>query len=116
MFKLTRMTDLKVTDEQFGKRNVPVYTCDKIRHISGNVHAEVWFDKTQKWRIIDEFGADIIRYDDNGDIIIELNWEDEPSLYRYILSYGDKAEIISPEKYRSGFAKIVKSISDRYKI
>jgi predicted DNA-binding transcriptional regulator YafY len=116
MFKLTRMTGLALTGEQFGERDVPEYTCDKLRHINGDIKATVRFDKSQKWRLIDEFGPDLIRYDDDGNIILDFFWSDVPALYSYVLSYGDTAEIISPEEYRTGFKDLLKKTEKKYEI
>ena len=114
MFKLTRMTELLMTDEICESRDIPVYTCDKLRHTRGDICAKVRFDKALKWRIIDEFGPDMLQYDENGDIILNLTWEDAPNFYLYILSFGDNAEIISPEEYRIEFAELVKKIKEKY--
>lgn len=116
MFKLTRMTDLEMTDDICPDRDVPIFYCDKLRHTKGEICAEVRFDVSQKWRLIDEFGTDRLKYDESGNILLTLTWEDEPSLYRYILSFGDNAEIVFPEEYRRGFADIIKRISDKYEI
>lgn len=114
MFKLTRMTKPVITDEICLKRDVPEYTCDKLRHTKGDVRAEVRFDSSLKWRLIDEFGTDYLRYDENGDIHITITWEDRPSFYRYILSFGDGAEILAPDEYRRELSEMLKKISDRY--
>lgn len=114
MFKLTRLTDLKCMDTPCEKREVPEYTCDKLRHTQGGFTAVVKFHESLKWRIIDEFGTEIPRFCENGDIILEFTWADVPSFYSYILSFGDKAEILSPEEYRADFHKLLKRISEKY--
>lgn len=98
MFKLTRLTDLECTDKPCEMREVPEYTCDKLRHTKGEIEATVKFDKSLKWRIIDEFGTELPRFDENGDILLTFTWSDIPSFYSYILSFGDKAEILSPKE------------------
>ena len=55
-----------------------------------------------------------MRYDENGDIHMTITWEDRPSFYRYILSFGDAAEILAPDECRKEFSDILKKISDRY--
>lgn len=116
MFKLDRITELTLTDIPCGKREVPGYTCDKLQHTKGEVGVKVRFDGAIKWRIVDEFGIDFIKYDENGDIIMDFTWSDIPSLYQYILSYGDNAEIIEPLEYRQEFAALLKKIMGRYEI
>lgn len=116
MFKLTRMTELAISDEICADREVPEYISDKLCYSKDDVHATVRLNNSQKWRLIDEFGADMLRYDENGNIIFELTWSDVPALYRYILTFGGDAEIISPMEYRIGFAELLKKISDIYEI
>ena len=83
MFKLTRMTELKCTDETFSQREIPEYKCDKLRHTKGEISAAVKFDKSVKWRIVDEFGTENFNEDENGNIIITFTWSDKPSFYSY---------------------------------
>lgn len=114
MFKLTRMTGLKCTDEAFVKREIPEYSCDKLRHTRGELTAEVKFDKSVKWRIIDEFGRENFNEDAEGNIILNFTWADKQSLFSYILGFRECAEIISPAEYREEFLELLKNISDKY--
>jgi predicted DNA-binding transcriptional regulator YafY len=114
MFKLTRMTELKCTDEAFVKREIPEYSCDKLRHTRGEITAEVKFDKSVKWRIIDEFGRENFNEDAEGNIILNFTWADKQSLFSYILGFRECAEIISPAEYREEFLELLKKIYDKY--
>lgn len=114
LFKLSRMTELVNLHIPFEKRDIPEYSCDKLRHTKGEIEAEVKFDKSVKWRIIDEFGAELPRYDDEGNVYLKFTWSDVPSFFRYILTFGDCAEIISPAKYRREFTELLKNISAKY--
>ncbi len=116
MFKLTRMTDLKNIGEKCEEREIPTYVPDKLLHTKGGITAVVRFDDPVKWRIIDEFGIDFIKYNKNGEIEVTFTWSDVPSFFRYILTFGDNAEIISPEEYREQFAELLKNISKKYEI
>ena len=115
LFKLTRITDLKLTGEKSQKRKAPRYTCDKLRHIYGGIEAVVKFDKTVKWRIIDEFGAEFPQFDNDGNILMKFTWRDIKAFYQYILTFGNKAEIISPDEYRKEFAELLNDIMLKYK-
>ncbi len=114
MFKLTRLADLRLTGEKFSRREIPEYSCDKLRHTKGEIEAEVRFDSSVKWRIIDEFGTELPRFDEDGSAQVTFTWSDVPSFYQYILSFGDKAEIISPKEYRSGYKNLLKKILEKY--
>ena len=45
---------------------------------------------------------------------MKLEWGDTESFYNYILTFGDKAEILSPETYRKEFKKLAKKIFEVY--
>ncbi|MBQ3692375.1 MAG: WYL domain-containing protein, partial [Clostridia bacterium] len=62
----------------------------------------------------DEFGADFLKYNENGEIEITFTWSDVPSFYRYILTFGDMAEIIEPPEYRREFSELLKKIQKNY--
>lgn len=116
MFKLTRLAELKRTGEKCAERDVPEYVCDKLRHTKGEIEATVKFHKSVKWRVIDEFGHGYGEYDREGNILLRFTWSDISSFYQYILTFGDKAEIISPIEYRKEFSELLKSISVKYDI
>lgn len=114
MFKLTRLAGLSLAGEKFERRDFPEYSCDKLRHTKGEIEAEVRFDKSVKWRVIDEFGTELPDFNGDGSAQLAFTWSDIPSFYQYILSFGDKAEIISPQEYRREFAALLKKILKKY--
>lgn len=114
MFKLTRLADLKLAGKKFERREIPEFSCDKLRHTNGGIEAEVRFDKSVKWRVIDEFGAELPDFDGDGNASLTFTWSDIPSFYRYVLSFGDNAEIISPQEYRREFKELLKRIYEKY--
>ena len=114
MFKLTRITELKCTDETFEKRDSPEFTRQDRWNTLDGVKAVIKFDKLAKWRVMDDFGADQLRYDENGDILLSHVWVNKDSFFYHILSYADKAEIIEPKEYRNEFLMFAKKIVNKY--
>ncbi|MDE6599813.1 MAG: YafY family transcriptional regulator [Oscillospiraceae bacterium] len=114
MFKLTRMTDLTV-GEKFAPREIPDYTCDKLRHTRGEIAVRVKFDSSVKWRLVDEFGAEYLTEDEDGSITLDFTWSDVPSFYSYIAGFRDAAEIIAPEEYRKEFSELLEKMLKKYK-
>lgn len=114
MFKLTRITGMRHAGEKFERREIPKYICDKLRHTKGEIEAEVCFDSSVKWRVIDEFGTELPKFEEDGSSRLTFTWSDVPSFYQYILSFGDKAEIIFPEEYRQEFKELLKNILKKY--
>ena len=114
LFKLTRITELTKTEETFVQRDIPEYQCDKLRHTKGEISATVRFDKSAKWRIVDEFGTENFTEDENGNVMLTFTWSDKLSFYSYVLGFRENAEIISPVEYREEFLGLLKNITDKY--
>lgn len=114
MFKLSRMAELKRTGRSREERAVPEYICDKFYHTENEIQATVRFDKSVRWRLGDEYGGDGLVVHENGDVERTFTWSDVPSFFEYILTFGDKAEIISPTEYREQLKELVKKIYDKY--
>ena len=115
MFKLTRLTDLKVTEESCTERDVPPYILSSDFNSECEVTVTVRFDSSVKWRVIDEHGAESLHFADDGSCSLTFSWSDLPSLYEYVLGFGSHAEIISPSEYREDFKKLIKKIENKYK-
>ena len=116
MFKLTRLTDLKVREEKSAEREVPPYIqSGDFDSESEDVTVTVKFDSSVKWRVVDDQGAECPKFEDDGSCILTFSWSDRPSLYEYLLGFGDHAEIIGPREFRQEFKELLKSISDKYK-
>lgn len=114
MFKLSRITNLKSTGQKNKEREVLKYKCNNLKHCSNEIKATVKFDNSVKWRLIDEYGADFFTETQDGYILMSYEWWDLTSFYSWILSFGDKAEIIEPVEYRNEFKMLIKDIYDKY--
>lgn len=114
MFKLSRMAELECSSEKFEGRE----DCAFIRQDSWNafneIKAVVRFDKSAKWKVIDDFGFDELSCDENGDILLNHVWPDRQSFFHHLLSFGDKAEILEPLEYRAQFSMFVEKILKKY--
>lgn len=114
LFKLSRIFELKKTGEKHEKRNVPPYKCERLWHIGGQITATVRFESSVKWRVLDEYGPDIPIFGEDGSSEFTHTWSDKQSFFSFILSFGDKAEILSPPELRNEFAEIIKNIVKKY--
>lgn len=116
MFKMSRIAGLQMTDKPIEPREAPEYQQQNWWGKDSQVKVTVRFDKSVKWRLIDEWGVDRLQYDEGGNIVISFTWSDLPSLFHFILSFGDKAEILEPVEYRKQFAEILKRLQIKYDI
>lgn len=115
MFKLSRLSDLKLTDKSREKRSVPQYVSEKFTHTPSEITATVKFHNSVKWRLADEFENQRLNNEESDYITITVTWSDPESFYQYISTFGDKAEIIAPKEYREEYKRIIKSIYEKYR-
>lgn len=114
MFKLTRMLGLKCTGERFEKRSDTEYIRQDRWNTFEEIRAVVKFDKSAKWKAVDDFGAERLSCEENGHLLLRDTWPDKASLFHHILSFGDKAEILEPEALRGEFCAYVQKIVKQY--
>lgn len=115
LFKLTRLSELKNTGKKCESRDIPLYECERLWHLKGQITATVRFDPSVKWRVIDEYGPEIPHFNADGSSELTHTWSNKQNFFGMILSFGSMAEITSPPELRMEFSELVKNISDIYK-
>lgn len=68
-----------------------------------------------KWRLVEEFGPECFNETKDGNLLFEREYTNEDNLISWILTFGDKAEILEPEDMREKFITTLKNIQTRYK-
>ncbi len=114
MFKLNRMDCLKKTDEQFEKRDVPVPDLSNEKIFPGSVHVRVLFDASVKWRLVDEFGPDCFKETDEGRLLFTADYTDMDNLVTWLMTFGEKAEVLEPSEARDRIRKTVHEMKKIY--
>jgi len=74
---------------------------------------QILFDKSVRYRLIDEYGLNCYEENENG-LLLSLDYAKKDYVFNWVLGFGDKAEILSPLEVRAKFAKIVKDIFYKY--
>lgn len=116
LFKLRRMDSLNVRSDTFPKRD---FSVEDISFDGEPVPAEesavVLFDKSMLHAVNDIFGMDNYEVMEDGRLKVSLAMEMGGWLYGFILSFGDKVEVIEPVELRDKIKDIAKGILDIYK-
>ncbi|MEK3715810.1 helix-turn-helix transcriptional regulator [Paenibacillus sp. FSL R7-0333] len=115
IFKLARMSGLRVTKEQFVPRPFTPLPMDGGDWLSkGWVEVTIRLDRSVMDRVIERFGADhILRVDEHH------CWAKYPIIaneygYDRLLAFGDKCEVLGPPEIRNGFKAYVRGIMRKY--
>ncbi|MDF2887824.1 MAG: hypothetical protein K0R23_2209 [Lacrimispora sp.] len=115
MFKLNRMDLIRCTNEDIGERELPLYQMDprKVQWTNG-VQVTAEFDKTMKWRLIEEFGINSFREDADGRLRMNIGWSDKESLFSWLLGFREQVRIIEPVEYQKDFLELLERIKNLY--
>jgi len=111
-FKLNRLWGLTATEERFNKRPVPDEKTENIFYDHSFI--KIRFDKSVRFRLIEDYGLNSYEEREDG-LVMNATYTNADYIISWILSFGDKAEVISPPEIRAAFSEIVKKIFEKYK-
>ncbi|MGN0536464.1 MAG: helix-turn-helix transcriptional regulator [Acutalibacteraceae bacterium] len=114
MFKLTRITNLQITEENYIPREVPQCSTDETTW-GDSIQVTVRFRPEVKWRLIEEFGVENIKPEKDGSFVLTFSWSDKVSLYGWLLGFQGQAELLTPKNCREEFANLAENIVKIYR-
>lgn len=117
LFKLKRIYELSLSDQIFTPRE---FSLDKINWDDEPQYLQlepvvVVFDPVLKYAVRDIFGPDNYEIMDNGRMKVSFPGQGNEWLYGFLLSFGDKVEVLSPDEVRSSIKIMAQNILAIYK-
>lgn len=101
IFRITRIKDLVVKNENFIRRNIKdINTTPSKQMIENVVNLKLKFRKDVLYRIFDDFDQDKIIDNQDGTYDVSIKFPENEWLYGYILSFGNSVEVIEPKYIR----------------
>lgn len=115
VFKVSRITDLHMSDETFSEREG--YTIPQLQSDFSNesgTSVTVRMDKSLEFLAVDFFGIESMTKVDN-DIFVTFQTEYTKWVISTFVSFGDKAEIIAPDSLRDEMKIFLSRAQNLYK-
>lgn len=112
-FKLSRIKNLEVLPEGF-EEDFEGLILEKEIPAEDLLLLKIKFDRSAAFRVYDELGREI-REDEDGSLHAEIRLPDDGSLYHYIFSFGDSAEVLEPKEVRARIKEMAERILKKYK-
>ena len=112
-FKLTRIKEIQMLSETFTHDDSSV-KIEKQLPVETTVAVKLKFDRQAAFRVYDEF-ADEITEDSQGNLYVRTNLPDNETLYSYVLSFADSAEILEPQSVREQMKKRLQNMLEKYR-
>lgn len=110
-FKLSRIRDLKILDENFEDSYEDVVLIKKMEY-KDTVYVKLKFDRKVAFRVYDEMGD--IKEDEEGNLYAEINLPNDNNLYNYIFSFGESVEVLEPIEIRNKIRDMINKMSKKY--
>jgi predicted DNA-binding transcriptional regulator YafY len=112
MFRLSRITNVRVTSQHFTKREIQEH--EKQCTHAPLVELKLRCDEKALNRLYDTFDGECISRNDDGSYDLTVAIPEEEWVYGYILSLGGYAEVLEPEHIREIIKIRAKEILDKY--
>ncbi len=126
-FKVSRMEELKVSEETFevrpsdtARKSEPAHDgTDEIRQWPNSVEPMLITLKvaaSMAFRVYDEYPKEDVTRLEDGSFLVRSRMQPAAWLYGFLLSYEDQVEVLEPEEVRQELARRVKKINEIYNI
>ena len=112
LFKLTRVRNLRITDERFTRR-IPLSPPPAAR-VTPDVTLRLHIARDMAFRVLDEFASDVEEERPDGSFIITVCWPEDNWLYNTILSMGEHVEVLDPPHIKEIIKTKAQKILDKY--
>ncbi len=114
LFKLNRMTHVNVSKKEFVRRPAPMPDLSDERIFPGGIRVRVLFEADCKWRLIEEFGPECFRVQQDGRLLFHADYTNKENLIAWLLFFKDQAELLEPRELREEIRKSAEKIEKMY--
>ena len=114
LFKLNRMDKVRLSDKNFECRSVPLPDMSAELLYPRNIKVKALFDADMKWRLVEEFGTKCYSENEDGKLLFTADYSDMDNLVSWLLTFGDKAEVLEPEEVRERLKTMAENMIKTY--
>lgn len=115
LFKLNRMDGVQITEKNFECRDAIMPDLSNEKIFPGGIKVKALFEADQKWRLVEEFGTSCFTENEDGRLLFTADYTDMENLITWILTFGDKAEVIEPEEVRERVRTAIEAMIKNYR-
>jgi len=116
LFRLTRIKQLEILKQNYIRRPANYKQYDSyLPEKEKMIRLVIKFSKRIRQNAEDYFEKSSLKYEKNGDIIATFDLPENDWIPSYLLSLGEYAEVLEPEKMRVLLQKKAKNIATLYK-
>ncbi|NBJ94133.1 YafY family transcriptional regulator [bacterium 1xD42-62] len=99
LFKLNRLWNMNIQSEKFVPRKIPQKELEFDDYFSTEIiHLKAIFSKSEKYRLIEEYGIDCYHVTNDGNLFFEWDFASYSYMRSWVFSFGDKVKVLEPLK------------------
>lgn len=114
LFKLNRMDKVHMSENYFSERIAPFPDLRDERIFPGGIKVKAVFEADCKWRLVEEFGPDCFREQNDGTLLFQADYTDKENLITWLLSFRDKVELLEPKAIREELRQSILQMKKKY--
>lgn len=115
LFKLNRMDQMKILEDRFVGRDVPLPNLSSERIFPKKIIVKALFAPEMKWRLIEEFGPSCFTEQPDKKLLFTIEYTDKESLLQWLLTFGSSVQLLEPECIRNELKTIAEEMVMIYK-
>ena len=115
LFKLNRMVHVRETDNVFVCREAALPDLSDEKIFPGGIKVKALFEADQKWRLVEEFGPACFTEYGDGRLLFTADYTDMENLVTWLMTFGDKAEVLEPKEARNEIASMANKMAMIYR-
>lgn len=114
LFKLNRLWNLRILSETFSARELPAWKSETFFE-NENIRLKAFFEESEKYRLIEEYGGDCFSRRDDGTLLFERDFVNYGNMRNWILSFGDKVLVIEPKELKEDICRRAENLLKKYR-
>lgn len=114
LFKLNRMDKVYLSENFFEVRTAPLPNLRDERIFPGGIKVKAVFEADCKWRLVEEFGPDCYREQNDGTLLFQADYTNIENLLTWLLTFQDKVELLEPKAIREELLQRILQIKKKY--
>ena len=115
LFKLNRMVHVREKDTVFVCREAALPDLSDEKIFPGGIKVKALFEADQKWRLVEEFGPACFTEYGDGRLLVTVDYTDMESLVTWLMTFGDKVEVLEPKEARNEIARMANKMAMIYR-
>ena len=114
LYKLSRLWNLFLTNQQFHPREIPPEKLNFGQNVTDDIIITALYEPSEKYRLVEEYGPDSFNIQEDGWLNTQWSFTNYESATNWFLSFGNKVKILAPKNYVEIFKAEVKQILELY--